>query len=152
MIRFLAGVVAALLLATAGVLLWNGRATDRHLPGAPPGPGPSMFGKETGDAPPAATDESREQRRFARYDKDEDGEVSQAEFLAARRRNYDKLDASHDGKLDFNEYATKAIDKFTGADKDHSTTLNAVEFAATAVKRKTAATAPCPPVARQDDD
>ena len=111
-----------------------------------------MFGKETGDVPPAASDESREQRRFARYDKNEDGKVSREEYLAARRRNYDRLDTNHDGKLDFDEYAAKAIVKFNDADKDRSATLDAAEFATTADKRRTGVTAPCPPAVRQDDD
>src|SRR3954449_7051836 len=122
MIRFLAGVVAALLLATAGVLWWNSRAADRHLPAAPPASGPAMFGKETGDTPPTASDESREQRRFSRYDKDEDGKVSREEYFANRHKAFDKLDANHDGRLDFDEYSAKAIAKFTGADKDRSAT------------------------------
>jgi hypothetical protein len=152
MIRFLAGVVAAVLLTTAGLLWWNNRAADRHLPAAPPADGPAMFGKETGDSPPAASDESREQRRFARYDKDEDGKVSRDEYLAARRRNYDKLDTNHDGRLDFDEYATRAIVKFASADQDKSAGLNPTEFATTAVKRKSNPTAPCPPAAPRDDD
>src|SRR5689334_7173441 len=98
--RFLAGVAAALLLAAAGVVWWNGRAADRHLPAAPPAAGPAIFGKETGDSPPAATDETREQRRFARYDKDEDGKVSREEYFANRRRAFAKLDANQDGRLD----------------------------------------------------
>ena len=151
MIRFLAGVAAALLLTTAGVLLWNGRAADRHLPGAPPSAAaPIAYGKETGDDPPAATDESREQRRFARYDKDEDGKISREEYLAARRKAYARLDANHDGRLDFDEWTAKAIGKFAGADHDRSATLDRPEFATTAVKRKSTVAAPCPP-AHEDD-
>jgi hypothetical protein len=152
MIRFLAGVAAALLLMTAGLLWWNSRAADRHLPGAPPAAGPSMFGKETGDAPPAASAESREQRRFARYDKDEDGKVTREEYLAARRKAYARLDANHDGKLDFDEWAAKAIGKFAGADKDRSATLDPDEFATTAVKRKNSLPVPCPTAATHEDD
>jgi hypothetical protein len=152
MIRFLAGVAAALLLTTAGVLLWNSRAADRHLPGAPPSTAaPVAYGKETGDGPPASTDESREQRRFARYDKDEDGKVSREEYLAQRRKAFARLDANHDGRLDFDEWAAKAIGKFTTADHDHSAALDRPEFATTAVKRKSAVAAPCPPAAREDD-
>ncbi len=137
MIRFLAGVAAALLLTTAGVLLWNGRAADRHLPGAPPSAGPShAYGKEAGDEPPAASAESREQRRFARYDKDEDGKVSRDEYFANRHKAFAKLDANHDGRLTFDEWAAKAIGKFASADHDRSTTLDRVEFATTAVKRR----------------
>ena len=116
--RFLAGVAAALLLTTAGLLWWNGRAADRHLPGAPPAAGsPALYGKASAGDPPAASDESREQRRFGRYDKDQDGKVSRDEYLAARRKAFAKLDANHDGRLDFDEWAAKAIGRFTGADQ-----------------------------------
>jgi hypothetical protein len=151
MVRFIAGVAAALLLTTAGLLWWNSRAADRHLPGTPPAAGPAMFGKETGDGPPAASDESREQRRFARYDKDLDGKVSREEWLAARHRAYDKLDANHDGRLDFDEWAAKPIGRFATADKDRSATLDTAEFATTAVKRRTHLPAPCPPATRDED-
>jgi hypothetical protein len=152
MIRFLAGVAAALLLVTAGLVWWNSRAADRHLPAAPPAAGPSIYGTEAGDTPLAASDESREQRRFARYDKDEDGKVTREEYLAARRKAYAKLDANHDGRLDFDEWAAKAIGKFASADHDRSTTLDRVEFATTAVKRRANLPAPCPPSAARDDD
>jgi hypothetical protein len=141
-----------LLLTTAGLLWWNSRAADRHLPGEPPAAGPAMFGKETGDAPPAASDESREQRRFSRYDKDEDGKVSREEYFAARHRAYAKLDANHDGRLDFDEWAAKPIKRFGEADKDHSETLDPAEFATTAVKRKSHASEPCPPAPSRDED
>jgi hypothetical protein len=152
MVRFIAGIVAALLLTTAGLLWWNSRAADRHLPGAPPKEGPAMFGKETGDEPPAASDESREQRRFARYDKDQDGKVSREEYFAARHRAFEKLDANHDGRLEFDEWAAKPIAKFADADKDHSATLDRTEFATTAGKRKNHVPAPCQPTPGRDED
>ena len=153
MIRFFGGVAAALLLVTAGLLLWNSRAADRHLPAGPPPPGPSMYSQQAGDAPPVASTESREQRRFARYDKDKNGKVSREEYLAARRKAYAKLDANHDGRLDFDEWAAKSIGKFTNADHDRSATLDPVEFAATALKRKDSLPTPCPPAsAARDDD
>ena len=152
MIRFFAGVAAALLLVTAGLLLWNSRAADRHLPGAPPAAGPSMFGQETGEVPPAASAESREQRRFARYDKDKDGKVTREEYLAARRKAYARLDVNHDGRLVFDEWAAKSIGKFATADHDRSTALDPKEFATTAVKRKESLATPCPSTAARDDD
>ena len=152
MLRFIAGVVAALLLTAAGVMWWNGRAADRRLPEAPSRAGPSMFGKETGDAPPAATEESREQRRFARYDKDEDGKVTREEYFANRHKAFAKLDVNHDGRLDFDEWSVKAIDKFAKADKDKSATLDPTEFATTAVKRKASIAVPCPPAAPHEED
>jgi hypothetical protein len=153
MIRFLAGVAAALLLMTAGLLWWNSRAADRHLPGAPPAAGPTMFGKETGDSsPPEASEESREQRRFARYDKDEDGKVSREEYFANRHKLFAKLDANRDGRLDFDEWSVKTIDKFIKADKDRSAMLDPTEFATTAVKRRAGAAAPCPAATPHEED
>ena len=150
--RFLAGVAAALLLCVAGLLWWNGRAADRHLPEAPPPASPTMYGTAASREPPAASDASREERRFKRYDKDSNGKVSRDEYLAARRKAFAKLDVNHDGRLDFDEWAVKAIGRFDDADHDHSDTLNRQEFAATAVKRKASVPAPCPTPAPRDDD
>jgi hypothetical protein len=150
--RFLAGVAAALLLTTAGLLWWNGRAADRHLPGAPTAAAPTLFGTGTAADPPEASEATREQRRFNRYDKDRDGKVSREEYFAARHKAYAKLDANRDGRLDFDEWAAKSIVKFSGADQDHSATLNPQEFATTAVKRKTGVAAPCPSQAPHEDD
>jgi hypothetical protein len=149
--RFIAGVAAALLFVTAGLLLWNGRAENRHLADAQPAAGPTMEGATQDGEPPAATDESREQRRFKRYDRDENGAVTREEYLAQRQKAFAKLDTNGDGKLSFDEYAAKAIGKFGGADKDKSGTLNPTEFATTATKRKSSATTPCPTAQREED-
>jgi len=87
-------------------------------------------------APPAPSAKSREEKRFSRADRDDDGLISQTEYLATRRRNYDKLDANGDGRLDFDEYAASGITRFAGADADSSGTLAAAEFASTAPKAK----------------
>jgi hypothetical protein len=144
--RFLAGVAAALVLVTAGFFLWNARA-DRASP-IPAAPEAVVAG--TGDVelagPPAASEKTREEKRFARYDKDKNGQVAQAEYLAGRRKGFDKLDLNHDGKLSFEEYAVKGIQKFAAADKDKSGQLGAAEFATTRVVRKAKpAKRDCPP-------
>ncbi|WP_448578907.1 EF-hand domain-containing protein [Thermaurantiacus sp.] len=81
---------------------------------------------------PAPTPKSREEKRFARADRDDDGVVSAGEFVAARRRNFDKLDANGDGRLSFEEYAAEGLRKFAGADADGDGRLNPAEFATTA--------------------
>lgn len=119
MVRFLAGAAAAFLLLTGAFLMWQSHA-ERN-PALPNAPAPRTYAAaslQTADLPleaPEASPKSREEKRFARYDKDRNGKVEAAEYLAARRRNFDKLDADHNGALSFNEYAAKGIEKFVGA-------------------------------------
>lgn len=108
---------------------------------------------EVEDPEPAAEParpKSREEKRFARADRDDDGRISMAEYLQQRRRNFDKLDVNGDGKLGFEEYAVSGIDKFRKADANRDHVLLAAEFATTATpQRKTPATAAkcaCTPV------
>jgi len=152
--RYLAGGVAALLLAGAGVMLFTGRAkpSAELLAAAPPPTAqattsPSSDGVP--DAAPEASDRTREQKRFDRYDKDRDGNVTREEYLAARRKAFAKLDTNHDGMLSFDEWAIKSETKFQTADADKSGTLTRAEFATTAVKRKTRPLRRnCPPAAQ----
>lgn len=139
MLRFLAGVACCFLLMTGAFLIWQSHAA--HAPGLPAPPttavGSSWFGG-VGDPPlraPEASEKTREQKRFSRYDKNKDGKVELDEYLAARRRNFDKLDTNHDGRLAFEEYAAKAIDKFDGAG-GRKGWLTEAEFATTAAVRK----------------
>jgi hypothetical protein len=135
--RYLAGSAATLVLVTAGLFLWNARASRASpIPAAPQAVVSSDNQVELAP-PPEASERTREEKRFARYDKDRNGQVAQAEYLAARRKGFDKLDTNHDGRLSFEEYAVKAVQKFAAADKDKSGQLNATEFATTRVVRKT---------------
>lgn len=139
--RYLAGAVGGLLLAGGGLVLWQGRDNGPHITPAPlqaaePTPAPE---------PPAATEKTREEKRFARYDKDKDGKVSREEFLASRRKAYAKLDTNGDGRLSFEEWSAKTTDRFAKADGDKSATLTAEEFAATRIARKRTRPAPCVP-------
>ncbi len=90
------------------------------------------------------TPEQREARRFNRYDKDKNGDITKDEYFTARRKAFAKLDTDGDGRLSFDEYSAKALKKFTTADADRDGKLLPVEFATTAVKRKPRA-ANCPP-------
>ena len=139
MARFLAGVAACLLLVTGGFLLWQGRAQSTA---SPPAPAPRMLATSPPTmlsaipAAPVADAASKEEKRFARADKDENGRITLAELVDPRRKAYARLDLDQDGKLSFEEWAVKTIDKFAAADADKNKTLTPIEYAATAPKRK----------------
>lgn len=142
--RFLAGAASGLLLVAAGVFLFNGYAAGTSpLPGKAPRPGPS--GRSAAASVPAATAQTREQKRFDRYDKDRDGIITRDEYLVSRHKAFAKLDTDHDGKLSFDEWAITTETKFAKADADRSGTLNAAEFATTAVHHKPKPKPVCPP-------
>ena len=141
MLRFLAGAAAAFLLLTGAFLIWQSHAEQR--PGLPAPPAPRAYSASLVSniqplEAPEATPQSREEKRFSRYDKNKDGKVEADEYLAARRRNFDKLDLDHNGQLSFQEYAAKGIEKFVAAGGSKGW-LSAAEFVKTApppAKRK----------------
>jgi len=156
MLRFLAGAAACFLLMTGTFLIWQSRAaTGPSLPGAPPARAASLFGESVPLEAPEASAKTREEKRFARYDKDKDGKVETMEYLAARRRNFDKLDADHNGGLSFQEYAVKGIEKFNaaGGRKGFLTPAEFVATAPPAPKRKLGCSCQsrAPEVASADD-
>ena len=150
--RYLVGGLAALLFAVAGVTLFKTGAKADPVAALPPRPPQSASEGPLPDTAPEASERTREQKRFDRYDKDRDGGVTREEYLAQRRKAYAKLDANHDGQLSFDEWAIKATTKFAAADRDKSAIMNPAEFATTAVKRKTAVRAKCPPVQAGNDE
>jgi len=132
LLRFLAGAAASFLLLTGAFLIWQSRAEHvSGLPGAPPARAATLFGTTEPLQAPEASAKTREEKRFARYDKDKDGKVETMEYLAARRRNFDKLDVDHNGALSFAEYAVKGIEKFNAAG-GRKGFLTPAEFVATA--------------------
>ena len=78
-----------------------------------------------GASVPEASEKTREQKRFDRYDKDRDGAITRDEYLASRNKAFAKLDNNHDGMLSFDEWAVKAETKFATADADKSGAMNA---------------------------
>lgn len=133
MARYLAGLVSILLLIVGAVLMWQGRANEAQaVPMPPPQAMPSPLAPLP--EPPEATPKSREEKRFARADKDDDGRITLAELVEPRRKAFAKLDTNGDGRLSFEEWAVKTIDKFRGADKDRSAWLTPAEYATTAPK------------------
>ncbi|MFZ3482510.1 EF-hand domain-containing protein [Sphingomonas sp. 3-13AW] len=145
--RYGAGVLSALLLATAGIFVFRGSAqVEAPLPSPQAAPGSrAPLPPQEPAAVPSATARTREQKRFDRYDKDRNGRVTREEYLASRKKAFAKLDANGDGRLTFDEWAVKTTTKFAKADADRSAALDAAEFATTAVQRKAAARCACPP-------
>lgn len=145
MLRIVGGAVAALALVLAGFFVWKGRAAaDHSVPAAPSstlaaawsqGADPAG-GRRAGLAPPAASEKNKEEKRFDRADKNNDGRVLLAELLEPRRKAFAKLDKDGNGQLSFDEWAARTEEKFAEADGDRSGWLTAAEFAATAPKRK----------------
>jgi hypothetical protein len=136
--RFFAGVVSCFLLITGAFLLWQGRAQEPVIPKAPPPRLAAATPTTLSPIPnaPFADPKSKEQKRFARADKDQNGRITLAELVEPRRKAYAKLDVNGDGKLSFEEWAVKTIDKFQEADADKSKWLAPAEYATTAPKRK----------------
>ena len=83
---------------------------------------------------PEADPKTKEDKRFDRADKDEDGRITLAEMVEPRRKSFAKLDLDRDGKLSFEEWAVRTIGKFGEADADHSKALTPAEYATTAPK------------------
>ena len=140
--RFSAGAASALLLAAAGLFIWTSRAQQQSGP-VPPAPA-----VETADAgidsgtpatPPSADDRTREQRRFDRADRDNDGRITLVELTYPRQRAFARLDTNHDGRLSFEEWAVRTLTKFSTADANHDAALSREEFATTAPHRRPAA-------------
>ncbi|MGH6783317.1 MAG: histidine kinase [Sphingomicrobium sp.] len=136
--RFFAGVASCFLLLTGAFLLWQGRAQQPTLAAPPPRLAAATSPMTLSPIPqaPSADPKSKEEKRFARADKDENGRITLAELVEPRRKAYAKLDVNGDGRLNFEEWAVRTIDKFEGADADKSKWLTPAEYASTAPKRK----------------
>ena len=145
--RYWVGAAVALLLVAGGIFYWRSTASAKHsLPEAPSAAATPVDNEASDDVPPlppAASEKTREEKRFSRADHDKNGTVSRDEFLVVRQRNFTKLDVNNDGKLSFDEYAVKGEERFAKADADRSGGLNPKEFATTKIARKARATCSC---------
>jgi hypothetical protein len=130
--RYLAGLVSCLLLIIGAVLLWQGKADKAEALPLPPPPSKSSILAQPLPEPPEATAKSREQKRFARADKDDDGRITAAELFEPRRKAFAKLDTNGNGTLSFEEWAVRTVEKLRDADKDRSGWLTPAEYATTA--------------------
>ena len=143
--RFVAGVASAVLLMAAGAFGWQSLNTPASAIPEPPAASDAPLGLADVAAPLEATEKTREEKRFSRYDKDKNGAVSRDEYLLSRRKAYAKLDTNRDGTLSFDEYAVKTTAKFAKADGDRTGALTPAEFLTTRVARKSPKSKNCPP-------
>ena len=134
MARWLAGIAAVLLLITGGILAFNSNAEEPSLPPAPQPRLAAAVPLSPIPNAPEADAKSKEEKRFARADRDEDGRITLAELVEPRRKAFARLDVNSDGRLSFEEWAVRTIDKFEGADADRSKALTPAEYATTAPK------------------
>jgi hypothetical protein len=139
--RIVLGAFGALVLVAVGLFWLQGRAQVEQ--GAPPPtalvapptglPTADVAGLQ-GPAPPEATELSREQRRFFRYDRDRDLKISRTEMLSSRTAAFRQLDLDGNNLLTFEEWAVATATRFDGADADRDGKLTPKEFATTAPK------------------
>ncbi|WP_394270869.1 hypothetical protein [Qipengyuania sp.] len=146
------GAVGALVLTGVGTFWWQGRAAVEAA--APPPlaeplatPDPEMLpiadvGSLRGPAPPEATELTKEETRFFRYDRNRDRRITRSEMLSTRSDAFRKLDKDGNNLLDFEEWAVSTVTKFEGADADGNRELSPREFLTTKpkpVKRRSCA-------------
>lgn len=148
--RLVLGAVLALVLVGIGMFWWQGRAEVEK--GAPlPAPveetamAPIAPAEETlpqaditdqeGPEPPEATELTREQQRFFRYDRNRDWRITRNEMLATRTAAFRKLDVDGNNLLTFEEWAVSTVNKFKSADRNGNLELTPAEFATTRPKK-----------------
>ena len=128
-----------MLLVGAGFFIWKSRAErEAQVPPAPRAAAyaSSLLKPATLPEPPAANEKTKEEKRFARADKDDDGRITRAELLQPRQKAFAKLDVNGNGSLSFEEWAVKTISKFEGADGDDSGWLTPGEYETTKPKAR----------------
>ena len=144
MSRILLGAVLGLLLAGIGGFWWQGRAeieaaappsmAEAQKPSSSELPVADASGMR-GAAPPEATELTREQQRFFRYDRNRDLKVTRNEMLSTRADGFRKLDTDGNNLLTFEEWAVTTSNRFRAADANGNNELTQAEFVATAPKQ-----------------
>ncbi|MBH5322679.1 EF-hand domain-containing protein [Aurantiacibacter sediminis] len=141
--RVLLGAFGALLLATLGLFWMQGRAqVEQAAP--PPDPDAEEVSEEPeglptadvadleGPAPPEASELTREQRRFFRYDRNRDLKITRNEMLSTRTSAFRRLDTDGNNLLTFEEWAVATSSRFEEMDGDGDNELTQAEFATSA--------------------
>lgn len=137
--RIVLGGFVVLLMLGVGLFWLQGRAEVEQ--GAPPPspPSASPTGLPSADVaglrgpePPAATELTREQQRFFRYDRNRDQRITREEMLSTRTDAFRKLDRDGNNLLTFEEWAVATAERFDKADADGNRELTPGEFATTA--------------------
>lgn len=139
--RIVLGAFLALALAGLGLFWLQGQAQVER--GAPP-PMPAEEAADPlalptadiaglrGPEPPEASELTREQRRFFRYDRNRDGRITREEMLSTRTAAFRRLDKDGNNLLTFEEWAVSTVDRFEAADGNRDGQLSPEEFATTA--------------------
>ena len=142
--RVILGAFGALLLVALGLFWMQGRAQVEE--GAPP-PEVGSTAEEavdpnalpssdaadmTGPEPPEASELTREQRRFFRYDRNRDLKITRNEMLSTRTDGFRKLDVDGNNLLTFEEWAVTTASRFAEMDGDGDAELTQAEFATSA--------------------
>ncbi len=141
--RLILGAFMALVLAGVGMFWWQGRAEVEQ--GAPPPmaqpakPSPDELptadaGDLRGPTPPEATELTREEQRFFRYDRNRDRRITRNEMMSTRTDAFRKLDKDGNNLLDFEEWAVATAQRFDKADVNRDRELDLAEFTRTAPK------------------
>ncbi|AZI37915.1 hypothetical protein NT2_13_00390 [Caenibius tardaugens NBRC 16725] len=143
--RIVLGACLALACVGVGLFWWQGRAEVENTAPPPPKvqeaprsetlPSADVAGLR-GPAPPRATELTREQQRFFRYDRNRDWRITRNEMLSTRADAFRKLDSDGNNLLTFEEWAVATSTRFRAADANQNGELSAEEFAATAPKAK----------------
>lgn len=142
MVRRLAAGLSVMLVIATGLFWWQGRA-DSEREALPvqsaaaaveeiPGEGDADAMGEAPPMPTEATPLSREERRFARYDRDHDGIIVRSEMMGSRAKAFRALDKDGNNLLSFEEWAVATSDRFARSDTNRDGKLTPAEFAATA--------------------
>jgi len=146
--RIVLGALAALLLVSAGLFWLQGRAEVEEGIAPPEVDGAAQKQAEpqelpdadiaglNGPEPPEATELTREQRRFAKYDRNSDRRITRIEMMSSRTEAFKKLDKDGNNLLTFEEWAVATSDRFHTADANGDNWLSPREFATTAPKPK----------------
>ena len=140
------GVILGLIFAGVGVFWWQGRAQVEYNAPPPPEPEQAAFsadelpitdpGDMQGPAPPEASELTKEERRFFRYDRNRDRKITRNEMLSSRSDGFRKLDADGNNLLTFEEWAVTTVERFDEMDADGNAELSPAEFATSAPKPK----------------
>jgi hypothetical protein len=151
--RVVLGAFIGLLLAGVGLFWLQGQAEVEK--GAPP-PDPAALSAAApeslpsanvsgmrGPAPPEASELSREERRFYRYDRNRDHKITRAEMLSTRADGFRALDVDGNNLLTFEEWAVTTVKRFDQMDKDHNGELSPAEFATSAPQEQPATRPRC---------
>lgn len=139
--RMVLGVFLGLLMAGVGLSWWQTRAQVEENAPPPPEPIETPSPEDlpitdpedmVGPMPPEASELTREQRRFFRYDRNRDLVITRTEMLSTRSDGFRKLDTDGNNLLTFEEWAVTTVDRFEGADGNGDGELTQSEFASTA--------------------